>query len=94
MRFVAAHTHPANQCPLQSAEGKTMMKNMLSKDSLKKADVKLVEAYVSCPTDTGAEHKGYFTVDADNSDKVKSFFGAMTVDVRQVSKFEDIAKKL
>lgn len=94
MRFAATHTHPAAQCPLQTSEGKKMMKNNFSKDNIKKSGIKMVESYVSCPTDPGSEHKGFFIVDADNAETVKKFFGAMAVDVRPVSKFEDVAKKL
>ncbi len=94
MRFVAVHTHPAKQCPLQTAEGKTMLKSQFSKDNLKKYKVKLVDAYVSCPTDVESEHKGYFIVDADSKDAVKQFFGAMEIDARDVSPFHEVAKKL
>lgn len=71
-----------------------MLKNMFSKDSQKKSHIKLADAYVSCPMDTESEHKAFFTIDVDNETDVKQFFGQMAVDIRQVSPFKEIEKKL
>jgi hypothetical protein len=92
--IIAAHTHPAAKCPLGTLEGKTMIKKLFSDDNVKKSRLKIVGAYVSCPKDKSTEHKGYFIVDADNVSTVTKFFGPMTVDVRPVVLFSEVAKTL
>jgi hypothetical protein len=92
--FEATHTHPANMCPMLSAEGKAMVKNLFSPENMKNAGVTMVAAYMSCPQDTNIDHKGFFTLEAENADTVKKFFGQMTVDVRPVKPLSEIAKTL
>jgi hypothetical protein len=94
MLFEATHTHPANMCPLLKPEGKAMIKQLFSDDNVKKAGIKIVVAYMSCPIDTAADHKGFFTVDAESEAVVKNFFGPMTVDVRPVKPLSEVAKTL
>ena len=94
MLFEAVHTHPAAMCPLLKPEGKAMIKQMFSEESMKKGNVKMNAAYLSCPKDTGADHKGFFTLDADSAATVTKFFGAMTVEVRPVQPFSEVAKTL
>ncbi len=94
MLYEATHTHPAAQCPLNSAEGKAMLKQLFSSDNIKKAGVNLVAAYMSCPADTSVDHKGFFTLDAADEGKVTNYFGAMTVEVRPVQPLSEVAKKL
>jgi hypothetical protein len=92
--FVAAHTHPAAKCPLQTPEGKTILKQLFSDDNIRKSGLKIVGAYVSCPKDKSTEHKGYFIIDADSASTVTKFFGPMTVDVRPVVPFSEVAKTM
>lgn len=94
MLFVATNTHPAAQCPLNSDQGKQMIKQLFSEANIQKAEIKLQGAYVSCPKDSGAEHKGFFIVEANSAIDVTNFFGAMTVDVREVVPFSEVAKTL
>jgi hypothetical protein len=76
------------------AEGKAMMKKLFSDENVKKSGLKMVAAHVSCPKDNSAEHKGFFTVEADSPATVTKFFGPMTVDVRPVVPFSEVAKTL
>ncbi len=92
--YEATHTHAAAQCPLNSAEGKAMIKQLFSPENIKKAGINLVSAYMSCPADTSADHKGFFTIDAADEDKIISFFGPMKVEVRPVQPLSEVAKKL
>jgi hypothetical protein len=92
--FEATHTHPANMCPLKTTEGKVSLKQLFSDQNIKKADIKLNAAYFSCPKDTAADHKGFFTIDADNAAAVTKFFSTMAVDVRPVQTLNEIAKML
>jgi hypothetical protein len=92
--YVATHTHPAAQCPLNSEEGKTMLKQLFSDVNVKQAGIKINAAYMSCPKDTQAEHKGFFVVEADSPTAITSFFGQMAVQVREVVPFSEVAKKL
>jgi hypothetical protein len=92
--YEAVHTHPASQCPLNSSEGKAMLKQLFSAENIKKANVNLVAAYMSCPADTSVDHKGFFTLDASDEGKVTSYFGPMKVEVRPVQPLSEVAKKL
>ncbi len=94
MLFEAVHTHPAKMCPMLSAEGKAMVKNLFSPQNIQNAGITIVAAYLSCPQDTGADHKGFFTIEAKDEDAVKKFFGAMKVEVRPVKPLSEIAKSL
>jgi hypothetical protein len=92
--FEATHMHPANMCPLLSSEGKAMLKQTFSQQNMEKAGVKLEAAYFSCPVDSSADHKGFFTVDSKDAAAVKSYFGALSVDVRPVQTLAEVAKQL
>ena len=94
MLYVATHTHPAAQCPLNSEAGKTMIKELFSDANVKQAGIKIDAAYMSCPKDTQAEHKGFFVVEANSPDMVPKFFGQMAVQVREVVPFSEVAKTL
>ena len=94
MLYEAVNTHPAAQCPLNSEEGKAMLKQLFSDANVKKAGVKVDAAYVSCPKETQADHKGFFLVEADSPATVTKFFGPMTVQIREVVPFSEVAKKL
>ena len=94
MLFVATHTHQAAKCPLLTPEGKTMIKMLFSDENVRKSGLKIVGAYMSCPKDKSAEHKGFFIIDADSTSTVTKFFGPMTVDVRPVVPLSEVAKTL
>ncbi len=94
MLYEATHSHPASQCPLLSSEGKAMLKQLFSEENVKKAKVKIAAGYMSCPKDTAVDHKGFFTVEADDPSAVTKFFGPMTVEVRPVLSLSEVAKTL
>lgn len=94
MLYEATHSHPAAQCPLLKSEGKTMIKQLFSDENVKKSGIKIVAAYMSCPKDTAADHKGFFTIEADSPTTVTKFFGPMTVEVRPVQPLSEVAKTL
>ncbi len=94
MLYEATHTHPASQCPLSSVEGKAMLKQLFSEQNMKNSGVSIVAAYMSCPQDTSIDHKGFFTLDAENPEAVKKFFGQMAVQVRPVKPLSEVAKML
>jgi hypothetical protein len=92
--YVATNTHPAAQCPFNTEQGKAMIKQLFSDENVSKAGLEIDGAYVSCPKDSGVDHKGYFIVQANSSADVMRFFGPMTVQVREVVPFSEIAKTL
>jgi len=92
--YEAIHSHPAAQCPLLKPEGKTMIKQLFSDENVKQAGIKIAAAYMSCPKDTAIDHKGFFTIEADNPGAITKFFGPMTVEVRPVQPLSEIAKTL
>lgn len=94
MLFEATHTHPATMCPMLKPEGKAMLKKLFSDDNVNKSGIKIVAAYMSCPIDTAADHKGFFTIEAENPDAITKFFGPMAVEVRPVKPLSEIAKTL
>jgi hypothetical protein len=81
-------------CPLLKPEGKAAIKQLFSEQNIKKTGIKLDAAYFSCPKDTSADHKGFFTIEADNPAVIKKFFGTMAVDVRPVQTLSELAKML
>lgn len=92
--YEVTHTHPSAQCPLKSAEGKAMIKQLFSNDNITKSGINLVAAYMSCPADTSIDHKGFFTIEAQNPETISKFFGPMTVEIRPVKTLSEIAKTL
>lgn len=94
MLYEATHSHPAKQCPLQSAEGKAMLKQLFSEQNIKNAGITLTAAYMSCPQDTAVDHKGFFTIDAENPEAIKKFFGPLAVEIRPVKPLSEVAKTL
>jgi hypothetical protein len=92
--YEATHSHPASQCPLLSSEGKAMLKQLFSEQNVKNAGIKLEAGYMSCPQDTAADHKGFFTIDAESPEAIKKFFGQMAVEVRPVKPLSEVAKML
>jgi len=92
--FEATHKHKATQCPLLTLEGKNMIKKLFSEENVKKSGIKIAAAYMSCPKDTAADHKGFFTIEADNALEVSKFFGQMAVEVRPVQPLSEVAKTL
>jgi hypothetical protein len=93
MLFAATHKHEAKKCPLNSDEGIDMLKSIFSEKNMKKNNIKIEGAYVSCPKEQSMHH-GYFIVDAESADAVKNFFGPMEVEVREVVPFSEVAKNL
>jgi hypothetical protein len=49
---------------------------------------------MSCPKDTADDHKGFFTIEADNPITVSKFFDQMAVAVRPVQPLSEIAETL
>jgi hypothetical protein len=94
MLFVAEHTHPASECPMSMAGGKDMIKGLFSEGNISNAGIELVGAYMSCPNDEGATHKGYFIIEAPDEETINKFFGPMKVELREVKPFSEIAKTL
>jgi hypothetical protein len=94
MLYEATHSHPASQCPLLSSEGKAMLKQLFSEQNVNSAGIKIEAAYMSCPQDTAADHKGFFTMEAESPEAIKKFFGPMAVDVRPVKPLSEVAKTL
>ncbi len=81
-------------CPLLTPEGKAMIKQLFSDENVKKAGIKIEAAYMSCPKDTAADHKGFFTIDASIPNDITKFFGPMSVEVRPVLPLSEVAKTL
>ena len=94
MLYAAVHSHPASQCPLNTSDGKKMIKQLFSEENMKKSGITLTSANMSCPVDSSADHKGFFIVEAKDAQAVKKFFGPMTVELREVKPLSEVAKTL
>ncbi len=81
-------------CPLLKPEGKAMIKRLFSDENVKKAGISIAAAYMSCPIDTGVDHKGFFTIEAGDPEAVTKFFGPMAVEVRSVKPLSEVAQTL
>lgn len=93
MLFSVTHKHESKDCPLKTDEGVEMLKEIFSKENMKKHNVNLESAYVSCPKEQSTHH-GYFIVNAENENDIKNFFGPIAVDVREVVPFSEVTKTL
>jgi hypothetical protein len=71
-----------------------MLKQLFSEQIIKNSGINLVAAYMSCPQDISVDHKGFFTLEAENPEAVKRFFGEMAVEVRPVKPLSEVAKML
>jgi len=94
MLFLATNTHASLDCPYIRPDGKSMIKRIFSDENIKRSKIKIVGAYVSCPKGTGEDHRNFFIVQADDAATVRKFFGSMSVDLRNVTPFNDILKTL
>lgn len=87
MLFAAINKHDSKKCPLQTDEGIDMLKKMFSDENLKKHNIKLGDAYVSCPKEEHSTHEGIFIINAESENDVKEFFGPMEVEVKEMVPF-------
>ena len=87
MLFAAVNKHDSKQCPLKTGEGVKMLKEMFSEENLKKNNINLLDAYVSCPKEEHSTHEGIFIISAESEGEVKKFFGPMDVEIKEVVQF-------
>jgi hypothetical protein len=71
-----------------------MIRRVFSPENMNRYKIKLVGAYLSCPKNTGEDHRGFFIVDADSAATVTKFFNPLPVDIRQVTPLSEIMKAL
>ena len=71
-----------------------MLKEMFSEENLKKNNIKLEDAYISCPKEEHSTHEGIFIISAENEGDAKNFFGSLDVEVKEVVPFNEVAKTL
>jgi hypothetical protein len=77
-----------------SSQGKATIRRIFSPENAKRYNLKLLSAYLSCPKNTGEDHRGFFIVDADSATIVAKFFSPLPVDIRQVTPLSEIMKAL
>ncbi len=88
MLFTAVTKHDSKQCPLKTGEGVKMLKEIFSDENLKKRNVDLLDAYISCPKEKHSIHTGVFIFHADSMFNVKNLFRSMDVEVKEVAPFD------
>lgn len=84
MLFTAVIKHDSQKCPLKTGEGVKMLKEIFSEKNLKKRNVDLVNAYISCPQEKHSTHSCIFIFRADSMFNVKSLFRSMDAEVKEV----------
>lgn len=90
MIFAVTNEHESRKCPLKTDEGVNMLKEMFSEENMKTHDIKLEDAYLSCPKDESSTHNGIFIVNSENIKNVKNFFGRLKVDIKEVVPFSKV----
>lgn len=90
MLFTAVNEHDAKQCPLKTDEGMERLREMFSNENMEKYDIKLEDAYLTCPKDESSTHKGFFTINSKSKENVKNFFGKLKVEIKEVVSFSEI----
>jgi hypothetical protein len=90
MIFAVTEEHDSKKCPLKTDEGVDMLKEMFSEKNMKNHDIKLENAYISCPKNESSTHKGFFIVNSKNIKNVKDFFGRLKVDIKEVVPFNKV----
>ncbi|MEL7671718.1 hypothetical protein [Methanobacterium sp.] len=92
MLFTAVSKHDSKQCPLKTGEGVKMLKEIFSDENLKKRNIDLLDAYISCPLEKHSTHSCVFILRADSMFNVKNLFRSMDAEVKEVASFNEIAK--
>lgn len=92
MLFTAVSKHDSKQCPLKTGKGVKMLKDMFSEENLKKNNINLSDAFISCPKEKHSTHEGVFIINAESEADVKKLFGTMDVEIKEVVPFKDIVK--
>jgi hypothetical protein len=57
MLFTATNKHDGKKCPLKTDEGIDMLKEIFSEENIKKHNINLEEAYISCLKEKHSTHK-------------------------------------
>ncbi|WP_424353813.1 hypothetical protein [Methanobacterium sp. MBAC-LM] len=87
MLFTAVNKHDSKECPLKTGEGVKMLKEIFSDKNLKKRNIDLLDAYISCPLEKHSTHTGVFIFRAESKYNVKSLFRSLDVEVKEVAPF-------
>ena len=88
MLFTAVNKHDSKQCPLKTGEGVKMLKEIFSDENLKKRNIDLLGAYISCPKEKHSTHSNVFIFRAESRFNVKSLFRSLDVEVKEVVPFD------
>ena len=64
-----------------------MLKEIFSDENLKKRNIDLLDAYISCPKEKHSTHSGIFILRADSIFNVKNLFRSMDIEVKEVVPF-------
>ena len=51
-----------------------MLKEIFSEKNIKKHNIKLEEAYISCPKEKHSTHKGFYIINTENAENDKKLF--------------------
>ena len=88
MLFTAVNKHDSKQRPLKTGEGVKMLKEIFSDENLKKRNIDLLDAYISCPKEKHSTHSSVFIFRADSMFNVKNLFRSMDAEVKEVVSFD------
>lgn len=87
MLFTVTNKHDGKKCPLKTDEGVEMLKEIFSEENIKKHNISLDEAYISCPNEKHSTHKVYYVVNTDKVENIKKFFNPLEVEIKEVVPF-------
>ena len=72
---------------LKTDEGVEMLKEIFSEENIKKHNINLDEAYISCPKEKHSTHKCYYVVNTAKVENIKKFFDPVEVEIKEVAPF-------
>lgn len=87
MLFTAVNKHDSKECPLKTGEGVKMLKEIFSDENMKKRNIELLDAYISCPLEKHSTHSCIFIFRAESMFNVKNLFKSIDVEVKEVAPF-------
>jgi hypothetical protein len=97
MLYLVSERHRAEQCPGKDPELLKVLASRISKASLSKKNVKLIDAFIdhSCMLQTGPDHLCVFIVEANSTPAILSeIFKPLEVEVRPAVRWQGYDSKV
>lgn len=96
MLYLVSDRHKAEQCPGKDPELLKVLASKVSKASLLKKNIKIIDGFVdhSCMLQTGPDHFCVFIVEANSSSNLSELFKPLEVEVRPAVRWQGFDSKV